>query len=299
MDKKNEITLIIGGSASGKTRLLKAMKEAAGENAEYYYCNIEEKLPQINGGSCALLLDEPFGCLDAKPVAARIGRLARKRKVVVATALSEAREFGWDKAELNVIELKGHEITSERMSVIWQGVSIVEREKSLFRATDIGYLEDVKKEIEERGVNVNARDLGLRTLLHYADKPEIAEYLIKKGAMVDARDSFGATPLYDAAFGGKAGVVRVLLKHGADPNAKGPGRSTPLHEVCHMSDVKMKGADYLEVAKLLVKAGADVNARNSCGYPLLYFAKNKKVIKFLKKHGAKANKSRASKDKHR
>ncbi|VVB65846.1 Uncharacterised protein [Candidatus Gugararchaeum adminiculabundum] len=95
MDKKNGITLIIGGNASGKTRLLKELREIAGGNAEYYnYRETEDLLAQEMDKEkfSTLLVDEPFitGQIGGKPIAKFIMQLAKKRKVVVATSFDGA-----------------------------------------------------------------------------------------------------------------------------------------------------------------------------------------------------------------
>ncbi len=49
--------------------------------------------------------------------------------------------------------------------------------------------------------------------------PAIVGLLLKAGANINARDEAGFTPLHDAALAGNASVVRSLLERGADINA--------------------------------------------------------------------------------
>jgi ankyrin repeat protein len=50
------------------------------------------------------------------------------------------------------------------------------------------------------------------------DAVTVAEVLIKHGADCNAVSSYGETPLYRAVVGGARNIVRLLLKHGCNPN---------------------------------------------------------------------------------
>ncbi len=56
----------------------------------------------------------------------------------------------------------------------------------------------------------------------------LAEFLIAKGANVNAKCKFGETPLHFAAGGGHQEVVELLVAKGADVSAKDFQRKTPL-----------------------------------------------------------------------
>jgi ankyrin repeat protein len=51
--------------------------------------------------------------------------------------------------------------------------------------------------------------------------------LLERGAVVDARDNRGGTSLHKAVEMGRIRVARLLLKHGADVNARDDPDKTP------------------------------------------------------------------------
>ena len=90
----------------------------------------------------------------------------------------------------------------------------------------------------ERGADVHAvaRNPMRVQALHaaVADKPEalaleIATLLVDAGAVVDARQHGGFTPLHAAAQGGHARLLDLLLSRGADPALVTDDGRTPAH----------------------------------------------------------------------
>ncbi|SFW91837.1 ankyrin repeat domain-containing protein [Amycolatopsis australiensis] len=57
----------------------------------------------------------------------------------------------------------------------------------------------------------------------------VAEVLLEAGATVDAVNKYGNTPLFVAAFHsrGRGEVIRLLRRHGADPNRVNGSGQTP------------------------------------------------------------------------
>jgi ankyrin repeat protein len=163
-----------------------------------------------------------------------------------------------------------------------------------------GSLEAVRLLID-KGADVNAADEGGGSVLAQAaftNNLEVARLLIAKGAKVNTVDLGGFTPLHNAAGNGNtsAPLVKLLLEHGAKVNVvsgdtaevvkNGPlalGHLTPLHTAAQNGN--------LEAVEALVKAGADVNAKDVRNVNPLVFAvatdhPNPKVVQLLLAKGA-------------
>lgn len=57
---------------------------------------------------------------------------------------------------------------------------------------------------------------------------EVAELLVKHGAVVNVADLWKYTPLHEASAKGKYEICKLLLRHGADPSRKNKDGKTPL-----------------------------------------------------------------------
>lgn len=82
---------------------------------------------------------------------------------------------------------------------------------------------------------------------------ETVEMLLRYGADANAKTGDGATPLHDAAWDNASATAEVLLRYGADVNAKREG-FTPLHDAAWN--------DASDTAVVLLNHGADVNAKD-------------------------------------
>ncbi|MEC8043809.1 MAG: ankyrin repeat domain-containing protein [Verrucomicrobiota bacterium] len=80
---------------------------------------------------------------------------------------------------------------------------------------------------------------------------------VEKGALINANDRFGHTPMHYAAYKGNAEFFQFLLSKGGDPNARGRQNSTPLHSATWGRNKA--------VSKLLLEQGAEVDAKSNEG----------------------------------
>lgn len=151
----------------------------------------------------------------------------------------------------------------------------------------------------DQGANPNARTpAGTTALMLATGDLEKVRLLVDRGADANARSVTGRTPLLIAASRAGAGpVVKFLLAHGADPNAKdglqgmpllpaGAGGSTPLIEAAKMPDP--------QTLKYLLDAGAKVSTKDNSGADALAAAAlngNLENVGLLLQHGARPDAS--------
>jgi len=128
----------------------------------------------------------------------------------------------------------------------------------------------------DHGVNVNATDRQGRTGLIVASRKgdvEIVRQLLRHHASLAPCDSHNESALYYAAQLARAGVVALLLEHGADVNARqGQFGETALHAAAWGWNHDNSGEEYRPIIQLLTKHGAEINARDESGRSPLFTA---------------------------
>jgi len=159
-----------------------------------------------------------------------------------------------------------------------------------------GETANLQKWIERHPRQIN-KEYGAfcETLLHVAahwGREDLADLLIAGGADVEARNELDERPLHVAAQYGRPTVVTLLLSRGADVGAGGRRQNTPLHAAACGLGGQSNIEGRLEVAKLLLAAGANVNARERHnGFTPLrcatnYESRNEAMARLLTSHGA-------------
>ncbi len=137
-------------------------------------------------------------------------------------------------------------------------------------------------EVEHDRSCVQLRGLRGQTLLHDAamvGEDELAAVLIRSGADPDAKEAESHTPLYRASTGD---VACVLLAAGATVDvASGPTRGTALHQAARRG--------YVSVAQALLDRGATIDARDAKKETPLRRAVNCRqieIVRLLVQYGA-------------
>ena len=135
----------------------------------------------------------------------------------------------------------------------------------------------ILRELVEHGADINLRGYMGRTALMWAaldDRPDIALYLIGRGAKIDSRDDFGETAL-TLATGCTSTVMQALLSKGANINSVDFKGDTAL-----MSAV---GSSNATMVRFLLSHGARVGIRNENGDTAADWSGNPEIIRMLRR----------------
>lgn len=171
-----------------------------------------------------------------------------------------------------------------------------------------GRQESVTRLLLERGANINARSLRLRTPLQAAvmytrtgnDATATIRTLLDKGALVNAFDTEGWTPLHEAAHYGKSDIAQILLNHGANvegrPPESDPAYATnpvllPGHHV--ITPLLLASSQWSEsVIRILKLYNANLDTQMQNGDTLLHMAaieRKRTIVPLLLELGANPN----------
>ncbi|XP_034973132.2 ankyrin repeat domain-containing protein 27 isoform X3 [Zootoca vivipara] len=141
--------------------------------------------------------------------------------------------------------------------------------------------------VPSNGLGVNITNQEGLTPLHVASlhgRADLVSLLLKHGANLEAKDARHATPLHLASQNGHFQVVKCLIEYKAKQNKKDIYGNTPLIYAC------LNGC--LEVAAFLLENGASVNLYNNQGNTPLHKAvigSYEPLVRLLLQHGASAH----------
>ena len=170
----------------------------------------------------------------------------------------------------------------------------IEGETPLHEAARTGTLTTVRL-LLSRSADVNALNNEKNSPLGEAVRRKspiargVVRHLLKAGADANHVNLLGLTPLHEAASAYRANlhVIRLLLNYGADVNTGDYQEDSPLHRAVRSQE--------LDAVELLLENSADVNIRNTSGSTPLHYAvesiwgRRIDVMKILLSHGADVN----------
>ena len=142
------------------------------------------------------------------------------------------------------------------------------------------------------GADVDCRGIAGRTLLLASSlgSVDVMRWLINHGADVNARTKSGETPLHLAAFKARTEGVQVLLEHNASIDSQDNYGKTPLYSTIYYAQKERQ--ESLDIARRLLEHGADPNISTYRPSTALHCASScglLKVARLLLSHGAKVD----------
>ncbi|XP_034358473.2 uncharacterized protein LOC117708666 [Arvicanthis niloticus] len=157
-------------------------------------------------------------------------------------------------------------------------------ENKFHEAVCMGRIRMVLRILSKKKFNVNDRDKGKRTALHFASfygHLHLVQFLLYNDCMINVLDDQKATPLMKAVQSWETKIVSVLLDNGADPNCKDSNGETALHQAVYVNSP--------DIAASLLEYGAEIEETTKDGFtPLLLSLRERKLLvaEYLIKNGA-------------
>jgi len=145
-----------------------------------------------------------------------------------------------------------------------------------------GYYGDITvravKFLIDKGADVDFKDAEGTAPLHNFKLKEVGDLLIKNGANLNAKTNKGQTPLHTAALLSHFKQAEFLVSNGANVNAIDYSGQTPLDFAKRWNDISTEDSSSFEeeIANMLI-----TSIKND--------AENKKIIELLRKHGGQTN----------
>ncbi|MFP6886699.1 MAG: ankyrin repeat domain-containing protein, partial [Opitutales bacterium] len=167
----------------------------------------------------------------------------------------------------------------------WETEFSDRRNAGLFRAIAANDLRLVDQQIR-MGALVNAPDRSGHTPMHYAayrGTVEVFEYLLRNGGRINVLGRDQGTPLHSAVWGRNEEVVKVLLENGAEVNVRSDEGETPAMTAA------LRGEQ--EILEILLSLAADPKARDKYDTGLLELAAaggHKAIVEKLQSIGVKS-----------
>ena len=143
---------------------------------------------------------------------------------------------------------------------------------SLQQTVHVSNSVEMAKLLIARGADINSEIYPVLNSAINQERKDLCEFLIQCGADVNAKDKWGHTPLYYAIRHDDSYFMNILIARGAEVNIKHPGGYSP-HYMHSGGETLLQYAAIggrTEAVKLLLEAGADIDAENDGGQTALH-----------------------------
>ena len=258
----------------------------------------EYDFQKLTGGAGGIIHDRPQGGLTALILAARQGARAAAESMIAAGADMNAAEPQYGFTAMQTAIFNGHYAFAKLL--IEKGASV--NDGSLYIAIEMRNLAKYtnRPNPADSDNGVTHMDVA-RLLLEKGADPNAAytKAVPPRQAQGNINVAPGSTPLYRAERAVDLAAVKILVDAGANPSRPITDGSTPLMAAAGLGaprggDEEVTEAgdrnDPVEVMKILVDKGADVNAVNDLGMTPAHYAVQRgveSIIEYLAAKGAK------------
>ncbi|XP_058801049.1 uncharacterized protein LOC131669875 [Phymastichus coffea] len=271
------------------------------DDVAFYISNKRLICVSVKKRSISIHLDQTsFKYFRVSPTSSRVRetsvRLAMEfHRYIDVDSISEQRKWNKDNSLLYLFIdylLESHNYSSTDVDRCIDWLQSQSSAGTEFQMTVKNKLEPVLKMLLEAGNNVNFSNRLEETVLRvflskYAQYStnackdrEMIEALLRKGASVDVVDSIGYTPLQYATTIRRPDLLRLMLDHSDDLNARNSLGHTVLHLLVYSYE-QQPSELHLEVMRELLSKGADVRATNKKGLTPVHLAIQNGLIQVL------------------
>lgn len=260
--------------------------------------SVEYTFQALTGGAGGIIHDRPQGGVTALMLAARQGSRAAAEALVAGGADINATEPQYGFTALQTAVFNGHYALAR--TLIEQGANA--NDGSLYIATEMRNLAKYTNRPNPPDSEDGVSHLDVIKLLLDKGADANAPYtktIPPRQAQGNINVAPGSTALYRAVRSVDLATVTLLVEGGADPSKPIGDGSTPLMAAAGLGaprggdeEVTEAGdrSDPVDVIKVLIDKGANVNAANTAGMTAMHYAVQRgsdRIIEFLASKGAR------------